>query len=217
MLVIKRPIPIKAYQIHQHLQVLQKAQKSKQRRMESVNWFTQGWQYYHHETGHRNLVLELYCTSFNQLLALFLSTRPASKSENKSRGLQTYTHASYSDWLPWYPPPPLRVSHGDGPCDTPPPPPLTIWWSTITQSKSYRNLNCYLVNQWINSIVICFCIQDGKLTADEFVMSHEIFAGSYVTQFGQSFHDEFWFIPNPSYQETMKQPTPRDEPQSRKI
>ncbi|XP_058940838.2 calumenin-A [Pocillopora verrucosa] len=33
--------------------------------------------------------------------------------------------------------------------------------------------------------------KDGKLTADEFVTSHEIFAGSYVTQFGQTYHDEF--------------------------
>ena len=38
-----------------------------------------------------------------------------------------------------------------------------------------------------------FCvIQDGKLTADEFVMSHEFFAGSMATEFGKTFHDEFW-------------------------
>ncbi|CAH3132502.1 unnamed protein product [Porites lobata] len=33
--------------------------------------------------------------------------------------------------------------------------------------------------------------KDGKLTADEFVMSHEFFAGSMATEFGKSFHDEF--------------------------
>ncbi|EDO42789.1 predicted protein [Nematostella vectensis] len=32
---------------------------------------------------------------------------------------------------------------------------------------------------------------DGKLSADEIVTSHEFFAGSYATQFGQTFHDEF--------------------------
>jgi len=33
--------------------------------------------------------------------------------------------------------------------------------------------------------------KDGKLTADEFVTSHEFFAGSMATEYGKSFHDEF--------------------------
>lgn len=33
--------------------------------------------------------------------------------------------------------------------------------------------------------------EDGKLTADEFEINHEFFAGSMATEFGKSFHDEF--------------------------
>lgn len=33
--------------------------------------------------------------------------------------------------------------------------------------------------------------KDGKLTAEEFVTSHEFFAGSMATEFGKTFHDEF--------------------------